>query len=149
MYPDRRPNLLARFLNFLSVLQFSSGFLAPRQWVTLEVPGRRSGRLIAVPLVITDYEGERYLVAMLGPEANWVRNVRAAGRRAVLRHGRREAVRLEEVEVGARAPILRKYLGHAPGARPHVPVDRRAPLAEFERIAAGFPVFRITPEGHT
>ncbi|MCA2229938.1 hypothetical protein [Nonomuraea aurantiaca] len=32
----------------------------------------------------------------------------------------------------------------APGARPHIPVDRRAPLEEFERIASRIPVFHIT-----
>ena len=42
-----------------------------------------------------------------------------------------------------RAPILRRYLQVAPGARPHIPLDRRAPLAEFERIAALYPVFRV------
>ena len=31
----------------------------------------------------------------------------------------------------------------APGARPHLPVDRTAPLTEFARIAADYPVFRI------
>jgi hypothetical protein len=80
---------------------------------------------------------------MLGQNTNWVRNVRAAGGRAVRRHGRREAVRLEEVDPGARAPILRRYLAVAPGARAHLPVDRRAPLEEFERIAAQIPVFRV------
>src|SRR6266487_1158538 len=33
-------------------------------------------------------------------------------------HGRREAVRLDEVEVGARAPILRRYLADAPVSDP-------------------------------
>ncbi|MGC4888027.1 hypothetical protein [Micromonospora sp. DT227] len=32
----------------------------------------------------------------------------------------------------------------APGARPTVPVDRHAPLADFVRVAAGIPVFWIT-----
>jgi hypothetical protein len=145
MYRGSQPNLLARFMNRVSVLQFSSG-VAPRNWVTLEVPGRRTGRLISCPVVVADYQGERYLVAMLGQDANWVRNVRAAGGRAVLRHGRREHVRLDEVEVGARAPILRRYLASAPGARPHLPVDRRASLGEFDRIAAQFPVFRVTAD---
>jgi hypothetical protein len=63
----------------------------------------------------------------------------------VLRRGGREEVRLEEVAPGDRAPILRRYLGAAPGARPHIPVDRHAPLEEFERIAGQFPVFRIIP----
>jgi len=34
----------------------------------------------------------------------------------------------------------------APGARPHFPVPRRAPLPEFERIADRYPVFRVLPE---
>ncbi|MFB4284150.1 hypothetical protein ACBJ59_53300 [Nonomuraea sp. MTCD27] len=81
---------------------------------------------------------------MLGKTTNWVLNVRAADGRAVLRHGRRASVRLVEVEPAARAPVLRRYLARAPGARPHVPVDRHAPLEEFERIAAGIPVYRVT-----
>jgi hypothetical protein len=51
--------------------------------------------------------------------------------------------RLAEVEVRDRAPILRRYLQVAPGARPHIPVDREAPLADFEKISADYPVFRI------
>ena len=116
----------------------------PGRLVTLEVPGRRSGRVISFPLVVADYQGEHYLVAMLGQNVNWVRNLRAVQGRAVLRHGRRESVRLDEVEPALRAPILRRYLACAPGARPHIPVDRRASLEEFERIAPCIPVFRIT-----
>jgi deazaflavin-dependent oxidoreductase (nitroreductase family) len=133
-------------MNRLSALQFSAGLLSPRRAVTLEVRGRRSGRVVSLPLVVAEVGGERYLVSMLGSDANWVRNVRAAGGRAVLRHGRRQAVRLEEVDPGVRAPILRRYLDLAPGARPHIPVDRHAPVAEFEPIAAQFPVFRVTAD---
>lgn len=64
----------------------------------------------------------------------------------MLRHGRRETVRLEEVDPAIRGPILRRYLDLAPGARPHVPVDRRAPVEQFDRIAADYPVFRITTD---
>ena len=145
MYRGGHPNRLARVLNAVSAAQFGLGFLAPRGWVTLEVTGRHTGRTTSVPVVVADHEGGRYLVSMLGEEANWVRNVRAAGGRAVLRHGRREAVRLDEVDVAARPPILRRYLALAPGARPHVPVDRRSPLAAFAEIADRYPVFRVTP----
>lgn len=144
MYPGNRPNALARFLNWISVVHFSSGRLAAANWVTLEVRGRRTGKLISCPVVAVDYGGDRYLVSMLGRDANWVRNVRAAGRRAVLRHGDSESVLLTEVDIGSRAPILRRYLDLAPGARPHMPVDRGAPLAEFEKIADRYPVFRVT-----
>jgi len=146
MYRNNRPNRFARFLNWLTAQWFSSGVLSSRRWVTLEVRGRRTGRIVEAPLVITDHQGGDYLVSMLGEEANWVRNVRAAGGRAVLRHRRRRAVRLAEVDPAERAPILRRYLDLAPGARPHIPVPRRAPLAEFERIADRYPVFRVLPE---
>ena len=55
----------------------------------------------------------------------------------------REPVNLEEVRAGERAPILRRYLEVAGGARAHFPVDRRAPLSEFEAIAPQYPVFRV------
>jgi deazaflavin-dependent oxidoreductase (nitroreductase family) len=144
MYRSGHPNRLARVLNKVSAIQFSTGWILPSRVGTLDVVGRRTGRVISFPVAIVDYQGERYLVAMLGENTNWVRNVRAAGGRAVLRHGRREAIRLEEVEIGARAPILQRYLVIAPGARPHVPVDQQAPLADFERVAPQIPVFRIT-----
>jgi hypothetical protein len=142
MYRSGRPNRVAAVLNRVDAVLGSAG-LWPSRLVTLEVRGRRSGRLVSFPMVVADYRGERYLVAMLGEGANWVSNLRAARGQAVLRHGRREAVRLEEVDPSLRAPILRRYLQVAPGARPHIPVDRRAPLGEFERIAAQYPVFRI------
>ncbi|HEU4946830.1 MAG TPA: nitroreductase/quinone reductase family protein [Kribbella sp.] len=146
MYRGGRPNGLARLLNRIAAIQHSTGLVLPNRLVTLEVPGRRTGRLISFPLVVADYQGERYLVAMLGQETNWVRNVRAADGHAQLRHGRREAVRLEEVEPGARAPILRRYLAVAPGGRAHIPVDRHAPVEAFEQIAAQYPVFHITAD---
>jgi deazaflavin-dependent oxidoreductase (nitroreductase family) len=144
MYRGGRPNPVAAILGRATASLASAG-LSPRRLVTLEVQGRHSGRLISLPVVVADYEGERYLVAMLGRSAGWIRNVEAAGGAAVLRHGRREAVRLEPVEPGARAPILRRYLQLAPGARAHIPVDQRSPLTEFERVAPEYPVFRVTP----
>jgi deazaflavin-dependent oxidoreductase (nitroreductase family) len=150
LYRGGRPHLLARLLNRGWAAIHSAGVL-PDRLVTLEVPGRRTGRMTSFPMVVADHEGERYLVAMLGEDANWVRNLRAAGGRAVLRHGRREAVRLEEVDPDARPPILRRYLACAPGARPHIPVDRHAPVEEFGRIAPQIPVFRVMadpPDAH-
>ena len=145
MYRGGRPNRVARVLNRISAVQFSSGLILPDRTATLEVVGQRTGRPTAVPLVIADLGAERYLVSMLGESASWVRNLRAADGRAVLRHRRREAVLLEEVPAGARAPILRRYLAVAPGARPHIPVERHASLAELERVAARLPVFRVIP----
>lgn len=143
LYRGGRPNLLARALNRGWAAVHALG-IAPNYMVTLEVIGRRSGQVISFPLVLVRIAGERYLVSMLGDEAAWVRNVRAAQGRARLRHGRIELVRLEEVPVERRAPVLKTYLRRAPGARPHIPVDQDAPLSEFEKIADAFPVFRLT-----
>ena len=142
LYRGGHPNAVARLQNRGSAIAFAAG-IVPDRAGALQIPGRRSGRVILFPVVIADFEGERYLVSMLGKDATWVRNLKAAGGHAVLRHGRRENVTLEEVEPSARAPILRRSLQVAPGARPHIPVDREAPLAEFARVAADYPVFRI------
>jgi deazaflavin-dependent oxidoreductase (nitroreductase family) len=142
MYRGGRPNRLARILNRASAVVFARG-VAPDYLVTLEVTGRRSGRAVSLPLVMVTVDGQRCLVSMLGENVAWVGNIRAAGGMAVLHHGRREAVRLEEIPVGQRAPVLKAYLQRAPGARPHVAVDKDAPLSEFEGIAAAIPVFRV------
>jgi deazaflavin-dependent oxidoreductase (nitroreductase family) len=126
---------------------FSWGIL-PNYMVTLEVIGQKSGRMISLPVAVAVVNGQRYLVSMLGENVQWVHNVRAAGGRAVLhRHGREE-VHLEEVPAAQRAPILKAYLQRAPGARPHVPVNKDAPLAEFEKIATAFPVFQVMKDVH-
>ncbi len=105
--------------------------------------GRSSGRLLQFPVVLADLDGRWYLVSMLGENANWVRNVRAGDGSAVIRRGDEHDVTLAEVPVGERAPILRRYLDVAPGARPHMDAERGAPLAAFERVAPHHPVFRV------
>ena len=144
LYRGGHPNRFARLQNQLSALLFAAG-IWPARAGALEVRGRRSGKIVSFPVVIADYEGERYLVSMLGSRSNWVRNLEADGGRAQLRHGKREAVTLIEIDPALRAPIIRRYLALAPGARPHIPVDRTAPIGEFEHIAADYPVYRIEP----
>jgi hypothetical protein len=78
---------------------------------------RRTGRVTSFPVVVAECDGELYLVAMLGERSNWVANVRAAGGRAVLRHGASERMLLDEVEPEARPPILLRYLELDPGGR--------------------------------
>jgi hypothetical protein len=82
---------------------------------------------------------------MLGPRSDWVRNVEAAHGDAVLRQGRRRRVRLVPVPPEQRAPVLREYVRIASSGRTHFPLPVGAPLAEFEAIAARYPVYRIDP----
>jgi deazaflavin-dependent oxidoreductase (nitroreductase family) len=146
MYAGGRANPGARRLARFWAVAFKLG-LMPRRWVTLEVTGRRSGQLVRFPLGMADWDGQWYLVSFLGEDCNWVRNVRAAGGQVTLRHRHAMRCRLVEVPAGERAPVLKRYLAKVPGGRPHVPVDRKAPLADFEATAARFPVFRVTPAG--
>jgi hypothetical protein len=143
MYAGGRAGRAARW--FARVWGWAMGVgVVPRRWVVLEVPGRTSGRLTRIPLGMADVDGRWYLVSMLG-ECHWVRNVRAAGLRATLVHGRRRSVRLVEVRAADRAPILRRYVAVAPGGRPHIPVDRTEPVEAFAAVAERFPVFEVLP----
>lgn len=142
MYAGGRGNAVARRFARFWAFVLSTGLL-PRRWVTLEVVGRRTGRATRFPVGMADWRGDWYLVSMLGDDCNWVRNVRAAGGAVTIRHGRPRHRHVVEIPVDERAPILKRYLQKVPGARPHIPVDRNAPLAEFEAIAGRYPVFRV------
>ena len=144
MYAGGRGNPAARRFARLWASVFGLG-LQPRRWVTLEVTGRRSGRVARFPLGMADWDGQWYLVSMLGEGCNWVQNVRAADGRAVLRRRRTVTCQLAEVPVAERPAIIRRYLEKVPGGRPHIPVSPGAPLPEFEAVAARYPVFRVIP----
>ena len=143
LYRGKRPNWIAKILNG-AIANSASKSISPDGVVALQVIGRKSGRVISFPLVVTVIDGQRYVASMLGEDAQWVRNLRASGGKAILRSGGYEDVQLEEIPARKRAPLLKAYLHAAPGARPHVPVDMDAPLTDFEKIAAEFPVFRLT-----
>lgn len=144
MYRGGKANPTARRFARLWATVFAWG-LQPRRWVTLEVTGRRTGHLTRFPLGMAQADGHWYLVSMLGEGCNWVKNVRAAGGRATLRRRRAVPCSLIEIPPQERAPIIKRYLDQVPGARPHIPVDRRSPLEDFEAIAPAYPVFRVTP----
>lgn len=141
-YRDGRPNALGRTVGRVYAAAIGAG-IGPDWAVVLETVGRRSGRVSAVPMVVGEHRGHRYLVSMLGERSPWVHNVRAAGGRAVIRHGRRREVHLVEVAASERPPVLKAYLARAVGARPHIPVDPEAPVGAFEAIADRYPTFRI------
>lgn len=144
MYLSGRPNRTASVMNRFWQAVASAG-IWPRRLATLEVRGRRGGKPVSLPVVIAEVDSQRYLVAMLGEHTSWVDNVRATGGYALLHHGEVEAIHLQELPMEQRAPILRRYLQGAPGARPHIPASRHPSLAELRPLAAGYPVFRISP----
>ncbi|MEX0800660.1 MAG: hypothetical protein WD379_05530 [Dehalococcoidia bacterium] len=117
--------------------------LAPSNSVQIEVKGRKSGELRSAVINVVEFDGQRYFVAPRG-ETEWVRNVRAAGGEAVVNRRGRRRVRLEEVPVEQRPPIIQKYLGeNAMATKSFFGVDPKSDLSVFEGIAAKHPTFRI------
>jgi len=80
---------------------------------TLAVAGRKTGATQRIPVVPVEHSGARYLVSMRG-EAEWVRNLRAAGGRAeLLRGGAAEAFHATEIPAGERPPVIAAYRAQA------------------------------------
>ena len=144
LYRDWRPTRLGRWVNRLNGWWSGLG-LPPRFQAVLEVPGRTSGRMRSNPVVIATVEGKRYLVSMLGPESDWVKNVEVARGDAIIHQGRRRRVHLVPVPPDQRAPVLREYVRIALSGRLHFPLPPGAPLSDFAAIAALYPVYRIDP----
>jgi hypothetical protein len=142
LYRDWKPTMLGRWVGRMMLWWCALG-LPSGDVAVLEVRGRVSGRRSAVPLVIATVAGQRYLVSMLGPESNWVKNVEAANGEAILRHGRRVRVHLVPVPIIERPPILEQYVRIATSGRRHLPIAYDAPLAEFQALAERYPVYRI------
>jgi len=143
-YRKWRPTRVGRWVN--RVWCWWSGLgLPPRVQAVLEVRGRTSGRTRSNPVVIATVEGNSYLVSMLGPESDWVKNVEAARGDVTIRQGRRRHVRLVALPPEQRGPVLREYVRIAPSGRQHFPLAVGAPLSEFEAIARDYPVYRIDP----
>jgi deazaflavin-dependent oxidoreductase (nitroreductase family) len=143
-YRNWRPTRLGRWVNRFTTWCVALG-LSPAKLAVLEVRGRASGRRRTSPVVIATVQAERYLVSILGPGSDWVRNVEAAHGEAVLRRGRRRPVHLVAVPPADRAPVLREYVRVATSGRSHFPVAVGAPLSEFQAIAESYPVYRIEP----
>jgi hypothetical protein len=141
-----------RRLNWLGVLLTSLG-LAPRDAVTLQVRGRRSGKVRRIPILRTRYGGDDYLVALAG-ESQWVRNVRAAhGDAVILRRGARR-VHVDELAPADRPDIIAEYLraggrrsgaeANAQQARFYFGLDPDPSMDDIRAVAVNYPVFRLS-----
>ncbi len=138
-----KPTQITRIVNGVLGFLASMG-VTPSDTVTLEVKGRRSGRVRSNVVTSVEQEGQRYLVSPRG-ETEWVRNVRAAGGEATIRHRGRQKVRLQEMPSGETATIIQAYLKKTKMAtKQHFGIDPEAPMEEFDKIAARHPVFKIT-----
>ena len=141
-----KPSGLVKLMNGFFGRLASIG-LMPKDTVLLQVKGRRSGQTRSVAVTWIEHEGQRYLVAPRG-NTEWVRNANAAGGEAILKHRKSQPVRLEEVPVEQRAPIIKSYLKKtAMVTKREFGIEPDAPIEEFEKIAPRHPVFRVVPAG--
>ena len=147
--PYPKPNKLYRAINHWVGRLASVGFTRA-DTVAVETVGRRSGKRRSTAVTWAECGGQRYLVSLAG-ESDWVRNARAADGRAVIRRGTsEERVRLLDVPVDERAPVLHAYMSkrafsRSPSyiARNYFDVSPDAAVDELAEIAPRFPVFRV------
>jgi len=136
------PSAFVKAMNAF-VGRLASWGLIPGGTALLQVKGRRSGQTRSTAVTWVDHDGQRYLVAPRG-NTEWVRNVKAAGGQVVLKRRKSEQVRLQEVPVEQRAPIIEAYLKKtARVTKREFGIEPDAPSDEFQRIAPDHPVFRI------
>jgi deazaflavin-dependent oxidoreductase (nitroreductase family) len=112
----------------------------------LVVPGRKSGTPRETPVTPFEVDGRWYVAAAL-PEADWARNVRAAGR-GELRRGRlvRPVILPEVHDPGTRRTVMRTFPSAAPGGVSfyvRLGLVERADPDQFAAIADRVAVFEI------
>jgi hypothetical protein len=114
----------------------------------LSAPGRVSGQMRTTPVSLLTVAGVRYIVGGMA-DADWVQNVRAAGR-GELAHGR-ERVALVELPESERSVILREFPRLVPGGVQffkrvyHLPDNPAALPDAFAALADRATVFRVEP----
>jgi hypothetical protein len=113
----------------------------------LSVPGRKSDRMRTTPVSPFEYAGGRYLVSF--GKTEWVKNARASGWGVLARGRRQQKVRLLELSLAERVPILRQFPVLVPyGVQFFVRVGAVKPPADADSFAAAAPqlsVFRVEP----
>lgn len=128
----------------MNVAVLRAGLTVGSQYL-LTVPGRRSGAPRSTPISVVTLDGERYIVSAFS-DADWVKNVRATDG-ASLRRGRRaEVVRLVELPMEERDPVLRAFLQQVPGGVRFF----ESPEPDAVVASAGrYPVFRVEAAAFT
>jgi hypothetical protein len=123
------------------------GGLGPKGLQLITVHGRSTGKEHSTPILLVDRDGGRYWVAVFG-ETETVKNARAAGRATLSRGSVREKVRLSEVPVSERVPMLRARVarGAGPMVQPYFDATPQSSDAQLAAIAPAHTVFRLEPD---
>jgi deazaflavin-dependent oxidoreductase (nitroreductase family) len=138
--PRAFDRIFGRTLGFLVRIGLIHG-----HFYVLEVRGRRSGRIVSLPVDLLELDGQRYLVCARG-NSNWVRNARAAGEVVLVRALRRRHYTVRELPAEARPPILKAYLDRfATEVQRFFPIPKGSAVEAFADLAPRYPVFELQP----
>jgi hypothetical protein len=117
----------------------------PKPMRLVTVRGRRSGKEYSTPFWLLERPDGRYWVSVFG-ETNTIKNARATGHVTVSRGATRDEVRLVEVPVESRLPLLHEYL--ASNKSPMVRTYFATPTStddELQALAPEHTVFKLEP----
>lgn len=142
--PFERLGVLDRLFNATVGMLVGLGIGLPDMRV-LEVRGRKTSRVLSLPVDLLPLDGRLYLVAPRG-RTQWVRNAEASGT-VVLRRGRARAdYRLRRLADDEKPPVLKAYLDRfRREVSRFFPVPAGSPVDAFRPLAERYPAFELTP----
>jgi deazaflavin-dependent oxidoreductase (nitroreductase family) len=140
----QRPSQAERLLNRAIGAVVRLG-LGPAHMRLLEVRGRKSGRVNALPVDLLVEQDRLYLVAPRG-YTEWVRNVEVSGEVTLRRGGRAAAYRVRPLSAAEKAAILKAYLDRfRREVQRYFPVEAGSPAEAFVPLAQRYPAFELLP----
>ncbi|MCG8591779.1 MAG: nitroreductase family deazaflavin-dependent oxidoreductase [Proteobacteria bacterium] len=119
--------------------------IGPSHMRVLEVRGRKSGRIYALPVDLLDHDSQLFLVAPRG-HTQWVRNAEAQGE-VTLRRGRHATrYQVRPLADAEKPPILKDYLDRfRREVQSFFPVKAGSPLEDFTPLTDHYPAFELKP----
>jgi F420H(2)-dependent quinone reductase len=138
----RQPSAMERVFN--SAFGFLVGLgLGMKHNYLLEVRGRKSEKLFAMPVNLLEIEGKRFLVAPRG-RTQWVRNAEAAGEIMLKKGSFRQSFRLRAVSDADKPQYLKVYLDtFKTTVQRYFPVPAGSEAQAFASVAGNYPVFEL------
>ena len=139
-----RPTRFERLLNRAIGALVRLG-IGPAHMRVLEVRGRASGKLYALPVDLLSDQGRLYLVAPRG-ETQWVRNAEASGEVTLRRGARVARYRLRALSDAEKPPVLKAYLDRfRREVQRYFPVPADSPVERFGPLAPRYPAYELLP----
>jgi deazaflavin-dependent oxidoreductase (nitroreductase family) len=144
---DIRPPWWLKPLNkvFMTMMRLGLANFGGESPSVLTVPGRKSGQPRSTPITPMRVDGQRYVVAGF-PNADWVKNVRAAETATLTTGKTSEQVHMAELSADEARPLLHQFPTLVPTG---VSFMKRSGLVvdgtpeEFEALAGRCAVFRF------